>query len=126
MTDAHVAEVAELFLSQGVCRRGRLRQRIRTALAATPGLSVVAEADGRVVGAALACFDGFHVHISNFAVDDDYHRLGIGTRLHRAIERWARRFDAQAIVAGAWMKSTGFYDQLGYRTPGVVYLVNDL
>lgn len=126
MTEAHVAEVAQLFLSQRVCRRDRVRQRIRTALAATPGLSVVAESDGHVVGAALACFDGFHVHISNFAVDEDFQRLGIGTRLHKAIERRARRFDAQAIVAGAWMKSTGFYYELGYTTPRVVYLVNDL
>lgn len=48
-----------------------------------PGLSLVAEADGRLVGALLCSHDGRRGYLHHLAVDDRCRRRGIGSALVR-------------------------------------------
>jgi ribosomal protein S18 acetylase RimI-like enzyme len=55
--------------------------RIAAYLARNPGLSVVAELDGAVVGAALCGHDGRRGYLHHVAVDKDCRRRGLGRTL---------------------------------------------
>lgn len=81
------------------------------------GLIFVAEADGRVVAAVMAGWDGFRGWIYHLAVDQDYRRGGIATLVMRAAEaelarRGCRKINLQvrrsneAVVA--------LYESLGF------------
>jgi ribosomal protein S18 acetylase RimI-like enzyme len=50
-------------------------------LAADPGALLVAEADGRIVGALIAASDGWRASMYRLAVDRKYRRRGIAQRL---------------------------------------------
>lgn len=50
-------------------------------LARNPGLSFVAELDGRLVGCLMAGHDGRRGHLHHLAVDADCRRLGIASAL---------------------------------------------
>jgi putative acetyltransferase len=52
-------------------------------LARNPGLSFVAEHDGRIIGAILCGHDGRRGLIHHLAVDPGYRKMGIGKRLVR-------------------------------------------
>lgn len=60
------------------------RENIERYLARNPGLSFVAKADDRVVGAVLCGHDGRRGYLHHLAVDTDHRRRGIGGALVEA------------------------------------------
>lgn len=54
-------------------------------LARNPGLSLVAEVDGRVVGCLLAGHDGRRAYLQHLAVEVQYRRRGIASALLAAV-----------------------------------------
>ncbi len=56
-------------------------QNINRYLERNPGMSFVAEVDGRLIGAALSGHDGRRGYIHHLAVHPDYRRRGIGKEL---------------------------------------------
>jgi len=54
-------------------------------LARNPGLSLLAETDGRVVGCLLAGHDGRRGYLQHLAVDPGYRRRGIASALIAAV-----------------------------------------
>jgi ribosomal protein S18 acetylase RimI-like enzyme len=89
-----------------------------------PGALLVAELDGRVVGALVAAWDGWRGNAYRLAVLPEHRRRGIGRALaeegHRRLrERGARRvtalLGAEDEVAHAFWRSAGYEDDVNVR-----------
>jgi len=96
----------------------------------SPAALLVAEAEGEVVGAVIAGWDGWRGNIYRLATHPDYRRLGIGLRLTRAAESYFRdqgggrvtalvAFDDEA--AGAFWDAAGYPpdDEIGRRVRNI-------
>ena len=83
---------------------------------------VVARVDGFVVGYAGMMLAGDDAHITTIAVDPEWHRYKIGTRLllhlvREAINRDARHVTLEVRVSNAGAQA--MYRQFGFRPAGV-------
>ena len=78
---------------------------------------------GEVVGVILAVYNGFHVFLSHLAVIPGLQRQGVARRLHDELTEAARRLGAMGVITDSRLTTTGFFYQLGYRTPGSVFLL---
>lgn len=68
-------------------------------LARNPGLGLLAEADGRIVGCLLAGHDGRRGYLQHLAVDPAYRRRGIaGALIAAVLERLAAQGIAKSHV----------------------------
>ncbi len=64
------------------------RERVAMYLSRNPGLSFVAKADGKIVGAVLCGHDSRRGYLQHLAVAKDHRREGVGrTLVERVIER---------------------------------------
>jgi len=117
---------ANLLVEAELCRREGLAERLSAAV--DPGTSrcLVAEQEGRPVAVLLASYNGFHVLLSHLAVAPEQRRQGVGALLHGELARIARPDGAQGIIVDARLSAVGFFQTLGYRTPGAVFLIRDL
>lgn len=84
--------------------------------------SVVAEADGRVVGTASLIVEkkfihrgGMVGHIEDVAVHRDYLRQGIGTQMVEHLTKLAATFRCYKVILNCHDHLVPFYDRLGYR-----------
>ena len=82
-----------------------------------PGVLLVAERDGRIVGTVIAGWDGWRGGIYRLAVVPDYRRRGIGRALVDAAVAWQVERGAQRIIAfvrrdGA--RAVAFWDETGF------------
>jgi len=90
----------------------------------TSCLHVLARLDGEPVATArllLGEGDG-HVHIGRVAVVADKRGLGLGRVVMLALHELARERSATSITLGAQLQAIGFYERLGYRAYGDVFL----
>jgi ribosomal protein S18 acetylase RimI-like enzyme len=86
-------------------------------LEGSPARLLVAEADGRPVGAVIAAWDGWRGNIYRLAVHPGHRRRGIGAALTRAAEDYllscgVRRITA--LVAFDDEAAGAFWDSAGY------------
>ena len=82
----------------------------------------VARVDGLVVGYVGLMLSADEGHITTLAVDPNWHRRKVGTRLLLAAAHEARRREAQALTLEVRMSNTGaqeLYRQFGFRPAGV-------
>jgi ribosomal protein S18 acetylase RimI-like enzyme len=95
-----------------------------------PEALLVAEIDGRVVGAVIAAWDGWRGNMYRLAVDPEHRRDGIGLALVRTGEERLRARGARrvtALVASDDPRAQGLWSAAGYRADGVHgRLVRDL
>jgi predicted N-acetyltransferase YhbS len=134
MTDAKVRqatvhdipEMAEILTAVGLCRPEGLVRRLETSIAHGSALSFVAVSEGAMVGLALASFNGFHVFLSHIAVRPGLQMTGIGQALHASVHDRARELQAIGTITDSWLTSSPFFYKLGYRLPGVVFLIRDV
>lgn len=123
MMQSDLRQVETIFASYDMLRGKRLKD-VFDAVSDSPcAIHLVGEMDGEVVGALLAQFNGVHVFLSHMAVARHVHGRGIGTRMHRDLERRAKKLGAQGIIADARMSAVGFYERLDYKIPGAVFLI---
>jgi len=90
---------------------------IDTKLRVQPELFLIAVADGAVVGAVMAGFDGVRGWIHHLAVSPDHRRRGIATALVRAAESGLGRLGCPKVnlqVRATNLDVLAFYRQLGY------------
>jgi RimJ/RimL family protein N-acetyltransferase len=82
-------------------------------------LSLVAEADGRIVG--LAGLEGLGTAELGMLVAADWRRQGVGTLLMEGCVGWARRRGAHKITLQVWPHNEGarrFYERFGFVQEG--------
>lgn len=99
-------------------------------LARNPGFSQVATADGRIVGAVLASFDGIRGMLYRAAVDRGHRRHGIGAALVEAVSARLRAAGAVRINLHVFASNTaavGFWSAQGWSLyEGLVCMHRDL
>lgn len=86
-------------------------------LAETPGSLLVADADGALVGALIAAWDGWRGNMYRLVVLGEYRRRGVGLALVRAGEEQLRRRGAcriTALVAHEDEIASAFWESAGY------------
>jgi ribosomal protein S18 acetylase RimI-like enzyme len=84
---------------------------------------LVAEADGELVGALIAAFDGWRGNMYRLAVVDAWRRRGIGRRLVEAGEARLRARGAPritALVAFEDAEVRAFWESVGYAADPVM------
>ncbi len=82
-------------------------------------LHAVASVDGKSVGTGRLGRDG---RIGRMAVLKDTRGKGIGKAILLALEQNARHWDLDEVWAHAQLQATGFYERLGYRATGDVFM----
>jgi ribosomal protein S18 acetylase RimI-like enzyme len=86
-------------------------------LTVQPGLFLVAESDGRVVGTVLGGFDGVRGSIHHLAVVASQRRKGIARSLMQAAEEGLKRLGCPKVnlqVRATNVSVIAFYRSLGY------------
>jgi ribosomal protein S18 acetylase RimI-like enzyme len=111
-----VMELWALARSRHASRADR-REDLERLVEGSPAALLVAEADGEIVGAVIAAWDGWRGNIYRLAVDSAYRREGIGLRLVEAAEDYLRASGAgriTALVAYDDEKAGSFWDAANY------------
>ena len=88
-----------------------------------PGLLLVAESGGEIVGALIAAWDGWRGNMYRLAVRSDHRRRGIGLQLVQAGERYLRSQGARritALIAFDDDTAVNFWEQAGYPLDRVI------
>jgi ribosomal protein S18 acetylase RimI-like enzyme len=96
---------------------------VRHPLTADPGALLVAEADGRIVGALIAASDGWRGSMYRLAVDRTYRRRGIVQRLVACGEARLRGRGVPrvtALVNADDEVATAAWEALGYGRDAVI------
>jgi len=94
MIPADYSQAMALWQASEGVRSAETREEILFYLDRNPGLSVVAEEDGRVVGAVLGGHDGRRGYFYHLAVAESHRRRGIGREM---IERSLARLTKLGI-----------------------------
>jgi ribosomal protein S18 acetylase RimI-like enzyme len=92
-------------------------EEVQRLLSATPGSLLVADADGAILGALIAAWDGWRGNMYRLAVRDEHRRRGIGLALVQAGEERLRRQGARRITALVGYEdevAAAFWECVGY------------
>jgi len=90
---------------------------IERLIADSPAALLVAEREGKIVGALIAAWDGWRGNLYRLAVGKSHRREGIALALTRAGEDYLRQSGAHrvtALVAFDDEVAGGFWDSAGY------------
>jgi putative acetyltransferase len=93
------------------------REPMRRFVDRNPGLSLVAECNGQVVGAVLCSHDGRRGYMHHLAVEKDHRRQGIGSRLvHEALSllRRERIMKCNIFILEFNKSGVGFWERNGF------------
>ncbi len=126
MTRDDLDSACRILVEQGLCAAEGLQQRLAATLETANADYLVAEEDGAIVGVTLSVFDGFTGFVSYMAVAPGAERRHIGRRMIGELVRRTRARGGQNIVVASWLSAAGFYERMGFRTPGAVFLVRDV
>ena len=94
-----------------------------------PGLLLLAEEDGHLVGSALAGWDGRRGWLYHVAVHKDERRRGIGRQLVAELEARLRAIGCAKLNLIVWDDNTWamrFWEALGYRREKTVEYAKQL
>ncbi|MFA7430481.1 MAG: GNAT family N-acetyltransferase [Rhodospirillaceae bacterium] len=115
MTLRDVEGAAELLAARDLPVGKDGERRLAEALTSPLSLCLVAEVDDAIAGAAVAHYDGFHVHLSMIAVDARLDRHGIGRALVEALAEAGLARGALGLLADAGLGSVPFLAATGFR-----------
>ena len=90
----------------------------------TTALHVLARLDGEPVATGRLLLDGHdgNLHIGRVAVVAEHRRHGLGRAVMLALHDLARERNASSITLAAQLHAIGFYERLGYKTRGAIFL----
>ncbi|ENH96047.1 histone acetyltransferase HPA2 [Gracilibacillus halophilus YIM-C55.5] len=108
----------------------KFKIRLKTITANLNYHTLVAEMDGKIVGMAGLCtglfyeYDGSYVQIVAFVVDIDYRRKGIGKKLIKEVECWAKNQGAITVSINSGNRKEReaahhFYTSMGYEAKSI-------
>ena len=126
MTRNDLHSACSILIERELCSAEGLQQRLSAMLELDNADYLVAEDDGATVGVALSVFDGFSSVVSYMAVASGAERRGIGRRMMDELVRRTQARGGKNIVVASWLNAAGFYESMGFRTPGAVFLVRDV
>jgi GNAT superfamily N-acetyltransferase len=87
--------------------------------------SLVAWRGTQLAGVLLATFNGWHVFASHLAVAPAARGEGVGELLIQALLRQAATAGAKGLITDSRLSAVGFFQKLGFRLPGAVFLIKD-
>jgi predicted N-acetyltransferase YhbS len=99
--------------------------RLRAALVHLRTFSLVAVRANHVEGVLLAVFNGWHIFLSHLAVSPTVRGSGIARLLVDTLARNAVEAGAKGVITDARLSAVGFFQKLGFRPPGAVFLITD-
>lgn len=103
------------------------REGISRMIEKNPGLCLVAEEQGKLVGALLASFDGRQAMLHRLAVDKEYEGRGIGRSLFQEVEKRLKEAGAPKVFFYCREELLGYFRKMGYkRWPGFILLSKNL
>ncbi|HEX9269791.1 MAG TPA: GNAT family N-acetyltransferase [Candidatus Limnocylindria bacterium] len=94
-----------------------------------PGLALIAEEQGHIVGSALAGWDGRRGWLYHVAVHPDERRRGLGRELVAVVEARLRERGCPKLNLIVWddnQYAMRFWDALGYRREKTVEFAKEL
>jgi len=95
---------------------------LELALRASDGLAFVWEEGGNIVGFSCAHDVGFLGYLSLLVVAESARGKGVGKKLVRHTERKLAARGCATLISDVWQDAVGFYQSLGWSTPGAVLL----
>jgi ribosomal protein S18 acetylase RimI-like enzyme len=98
---------------------------LRKVIDRNPGLFLVVEDEGRVVGAVIGAWDGRRAWVYHLAVDPPSQRSGIGRTLTDELERRLRAVGAtklNLLVEPGSAAVADFYRRLGYAADDLLFM----
>ena len=102
---------------------------LATFAARNPGLLILAEEDGHLVGSALAGWDGRRGWLYHLAVHPDERRRGIGRDLVGEVERRLGALGCPKLNLIVWdddARAMRFWEAIGYRREKTVEYAKEL
>ncbi|MBI4080677.1 MAG: GNAT family N-acetyltransferase [Candidatus Levybacteria bacterium] len=91
------------------------QERFKLFLEKNPGLSILAEEDGEIIGSALGSFDGRRGYIQKLVVRKDQRRKGLGKKLMENIIKKLRSAGVSYIPLGIEAEYVSFYEKCGLK-----------
>ena len=85
-------------------------------------IHVIAAVDGHIVGTGRITFNGDTATISRVAVEKNYRRLGIGTRIIQELEDIAKHKQVKTVTLSSNFQSIPFYQTLAYTKKGAPFI----
>lgn len=122
----HVEGCIPLWSAEGMIHEDDTAGRARELLRLCPGLSRVALDGDRVVGCALASYDGFAGQLLRVVVDPGWRDRGVGSALVRGCVEALRARGARWVVLGCQEHLVSWYVRLGFGTSPARCLVQAL
>ena len=90
-------------------------ERFKLFLKKNPGLSILAEAGGQIVGSALGSFDGRRGYLQKLVVEKKYRKQGLGQRLVSEIIKKLKSLDTLYIPINVEQEYVSFYSRCGFK-----------
>lgn len=93
-------------------------QDIQRALSAKSSTIFIAKNDHKIIGTAMAGYEGHRGWIYYLAVDPDYQKQGLGKKLYNTAEQWLKNQGApkiQILIRADNQKVISFYEGLGFE-----------
>ena len=112
-----IAEMSRMFIEHGL-GWSWTPKRVRKEMASKSGNVIVAVEGGKVIGFGIMSYGEGEARLNLFAVDPDYRRKGVGTRLVQWLEKTVLVNGSGVVYLEARSENTGaikFYESVGYR-----------
>lgn len=90
-------------------------ERFKLFLEKNPGLSMLAEIDGKIVGTVLGSFDGRRGYIQKLVVDKSMRKKGLGKRLIDIVVKKLEVLGALYIPISCERQNMQFFDKSGFK-----------
>ncbi len=90
-------------------------EKFKLFLEKNPGLSILIEDDGNIIGSALGSFDGRRGYLQKVVIAKDLRRRGLGQQLVKKVIKKLRAVDALYIPIGAEEELVPFYKKCGFK-----------
>ena len=85
-----------------------------------PGLSILVEENGEIIGTILGSFDGRRGYLQKLVVHKDFRRKGIGLKLVTRAVNKLHSIGALYIPINCEKELVSFYQQCGFKKTGQV------
>jgi ribosomal protein S18 acetylase RimI-like enzyme len=119
-------EVVQLWQRAGLqISRSDTREGIKKKLERDAELFLVAEEDGRIVGAVMGSYDGRRGWVNHLAVDPEVQGKALGTCLMEELERRLARLGCEKInllIEPDNGAVQGFYRKLGFMSDELIFM----